>query len=216
MHAYGNPHTKEKLRDSFYGEITGNRVIKAKVEEAISGEIHKFLSDLISKPPTLVIIIEQRTQELEEACKSLSWQPKVVEFKTFVREDAPQVHAHLFEPVEVVKPSPETIKPPSVKPISDVMPPPTGRRVEVEDLIEAVLIRPGERIFREYKGRRYEAEIMPNGNIRLLRDSSEWGSLSKAASYATSTSIDGWIWWYIERRGKPILIDELRKEYLKL
>ena len=60
------------------------------------GEIHKFLSDLISKSPNLVIVIEEKTRELEEACQSLAWQPRIVEFKTFQREDAHQVHVHSF------------------------------------------------------------------------------------------------------------------------
>jgi hypothetical protein len=129
MNAYGNPPTKGKLVDGFYTSITANKVTEAKVKESIgSEEIYKFISDLISHPPSLVIIIEERTQELEEACEALAWQPKIVEFKTFRREDAPEVHAHLFEPVvEIVKRPIEVIKPPPVKPIGGFTLPPTGK-----------------------------------------------------------------------------------------
>ena len=96
-----NPVTQKNIIDTIYQEITGSKISKAEVEEAIgSGEIHKFLTDLISLPPILTIIIEKKTQELEEAINLLKYSPiKIVEFRTFVREGVGlSVHAHLFEP----------------------------------------------------------------------------------------------------------------------
>ncbi len=97
-----NPVTQKNIIDAIYQEITGSKISKVEVEEAIgSGEIHKFLTDLISLSPILTIIIEKKTQELEEAINLLKYSPiKIVEFRTFTREGVGlAVHAHLFEPV---------------------------------------------------------------------------------------------------------------------
>jgi hypothetical protein len=63
-----------------------------------STEIKGFLYDLISKPPKIVVVIEEKGNRVQEACEGLKVEPIVVEFKTYIREDAEAVHAHLFEP----------------------------------------------------------------------------------------------------------------------
>ena len=97
-----NPVTQKNIIDTIYQEITGSKISKVEVEEAIgSGEIHKFLTDLISLPPILTIIIEKKTRELDEAIDLLKYSPiEIVEFQTFTREGVGlAVHAHLFEPL---------------------------------------------------------------------------------------------------------------------
>jgi len=113
-----NPVTQKNIIDTIYQEITGSKISKVEVEEAIgSGEIHKFLTDLISLPPILTIIIEKKTQELEEAINLLKYSPiKIVEFQTFIREGVGlSVHAHLFEPLYKpgLKPPPPPPPPPN-------------------------------------------------------------------------------------------------------
>jgi len=83
-------------------EIMRDKVLKAIVETKIHPEeTYRFLSSLMSRPPRIAIIIDQETQEVKEAIKALKklGHVEVVEFKTFVREDAPNVHAHVFEPI---------------------------------------------------------------------------------------------------------------------
>jgi len=96
-----NTATQKKIIEAIYNHIQGNKQRKAEFEEATgSGEIYKFLSDLITKPPVLVIIIEKRTPELDEALDLLKYSPiEIVEFQTFIREGAETVHAHLFKPL---------------------------------------------------------------------------------------------------------------------
>jgi len=62
-----------------------------------SPEIKGFLYDLISKQPRIVVIIEEKGDKVQEACEGLKVEPVVVEFKIYLREDAPNVHAHLFD-----------------------------------------------------------------------------------------------------------------------
>ena len=63
-------------------------------------DIHEFLSDLIKKDPILTIIIEKNTEKLKEAIQIFEerYKTEIVEFRTFRREGAEAVHAHLFEP----------------------------------------------------------------------------------------------------------------------
>lgn len=95
-----NLNTQRELIDAMHKEIDGDKVLRAYVETMIgSAEIKGFLLDLISGQPEIVVIIEEMGDKVREACEGLRAVPIVKEFKTFVREDAPNVHAHLFEPL---------------------------------------------------------------------------------------------------------------------
>ncbi len=98
-----NPSTRDDVKEAIYYEITKDGFLKLRLTEAIGPiDSHKFLSDLISKPPILTIIIEKASEELENVKKTLAFlQIKVVEFQTLTREGAEGlvVHAHLFEPL---------------------------------------------------------------------------------------------------------------------
>lgn len=97
-----NPQTQRKIVDAIYEEIKKDDFLERKVRKASgTADIYKLLTDLISKPPVLTIIIEKRTEELNEALGALAHpQIQVVEFQTFTREGVGlSVHAHLFEPL---------------------------------------------------------------------------------------------------------------------
>lgn len=83
-------------------QIIRDKVLKATVETKIHPEeTHRFLSSLMSKSPIIAIIIDKETDEVKDAVKALKklGHIELVEFQTFVRKDAPNVHAHLFEPI---------------------------------------------------------------------------------------------------------------------
>jgi predicted transport protein len=103
-----NQSAKSQILDMLYDEINKEGVLKATVRKATgSDDIHHFLSKLLSTPPRIVIIIDQKTPEVEEACRALNYRTDIVEFKTYVRENAESVHAHLFDPLSgIVKPPP--------------------------------------------------------------------------------------------------------------
>lgn len=97
-----NLKSQREIRDLLYDRIVGDKVLRAIIETKIgSQETHRFLSSLISKPPRIAIIIDEETAEVKEAVRALKklGSVNVVEFKTFVREDAPNVRAHLFTPI---------------------------------------------------------------------------------------------------------------------
>jgi hypothetical protein len=100
-----NFRSQREVRDVLYDMITRDRIVKARVEKKIyPEEIHHFLTSILLKPPKIAIIINEVTDEVREASKHLKklGDTKVVEFKTYVREGAESVHAHLFEPLYTV------------------------------------------------------------------------------------------------------------------
>lgn len=99
-----NSSTQRDIVDTLYQEINSDEFLKLRLKKAIgTTDTHKFLTDLISKPPVVTIIIEKRTEQLDEALNMLAYLPqnkKVVELQSFVREGVGiDVHAHLFEPL---------------------------------------------------------------------------------------------------------------------
>jgi len=97
-----NPSTQKVIIDAMYHALIADNIKYHRMDKEIqSGEIYKFISDLVSKPPEITIIIEKDTSELHEALASLNHPKKnIVEFQTFVREGVGlPVHAHLFEPL---------------------------------------------------------------------------------------------------------------------
>ena len=87
-----------------YEEINKDVMLRATVQKHIgSTDIYHFLSKLVSKSPRIIIIIDQKTSEIEEACRVLKYPPDILEFKTYVRENAENVYAHLFEPLHTIE-----------------------------------------------------------------------------------------------------------------
>ncbi len=189
INGINNTVSQRKIIETIYHEITESKQRKVELEEAIgSGEIYKFLLDLISKSPILTIIIEKRTRELEEAIDLLKYSPiEIVEFQTFRRVGAEAVHAHLFEPlyrvpIEIIT---------TIQPRGKII---TTRKVEgrvtLKNLIDDNILKVGQVIYRWYKGNKYVAIILHDGKIKLIRDNSEYDSLSTAAK-GIAGSVDG-------------------------
>lgn len=209
--------TQKKIIEAIYQHIQENKRRKAEFEEAIgSGEIFKFISDLVTKPPVLVVIIEDKTQELDEALDLLKYSPiKIVKFQTFRRVGAEAVHAHLFEPpFQISVPIASSITPP-IQTLAPVVGGKKGeRRVTVKDLIDADILKVGQVIYKVHKGQRFEGKVLNDGSIELAHNSKKFDALSEAATHITGTSMNGWVWWRtIRPNGTECLLDELRTEY---
>lgn len=97
-----NPSTQKDIVSALYQEIDSDDFLKLRLKKAIgTTETYKFLADLVSKPPVITIIIEKRTEQLNDAISALAHsQIKPFEFQTFIRDGVGlSVHAHLFEPL---------------------------------------------------------------------------------------------------------------------
>ncbi|MFH0847113.1 MAG: hypothetical protein V1894_03525 [Chloroflexota bacterium] len=113
-----NPATRNQIVSAIYGGINGDDLLKIRAKKALgSEEVYKFLSELVSKPPQITIVIEKKTPELDDALNAINHpEKKVVELRTFRRVEADTVHAHLFEPIHkdvlsVIAVPPEASKP---------------------------------------------------------------------------------------------------------
>jgi len=100
MNGLKNPKSRSDILEALDEEIRNDKVLRAYVEKTIgSPEIYRFMSRLLSSSPKIVVVIDELNEEVKEACQSLKYDTQFVEFKTFGREDAPNVCAHLFEPL---------------------------------------------------------------------------------------------------------------------
>lgn len=97
------PSSRKKIIEAVYNEIKKEPITEAYVKKKIgSGEIYRFLSSTIEKEPTLAVIIDEKTSELEEACDSIPIKEKLVsEFRIYERVDAGIKNAFLTDPLFV-------------------------------------------------------------------------------------------------------------------
>jgi predicted small metal-binding protein len=208
-----NPPTQKDIVDALYQEIGSDEFLKLRLKKAIgTTETYKFLSDLISKPPLVTIIIEKHTEQLDEAVSAIAHsQIKVVELQTFTREGVGlSVHAHLFEPLYKVR---EPLTAESVTSTKvGVGKVKATKRVTLQDLVDAKLLNSGQKISSNYKNARYEAEITATSKLRLLHDNTTWNSLSEAAQHITGIAINGWIWWHTLKDGQEYSMDDIRRK----
>ena len=98
------------MAEEIYSEVSGDPFKKLLAESKVKGELFKFFTEAFSSKPKLVIIVDQASDELREAVEDLPFESRIIEFKTFERENVGiSVHAHLFEPLYTV-PSETIIK----------------------------------------------------------------------------------------------------------
>jgi predicted small metal-binding protein len=103
-----NVSTQKELVDLLYREISDDKRLKAYVVDTIgTPEVKSFLSDLISESPKITVIIEEMGEQVREACDGLKVDPIVRDFKTYVKEKAPNIQAHLFNPIAEALPCEE-------------------------------------------------------------------------------------------------------------
>jgi hypothetical protein len=92
--------TRRHLTEFFYDFIKSDIILEAKFKQQIgSGEIYKAISDMVAEKPRIIIAIDEKTEELEEALIDFGGEVEVVEFQVFRREGiSEEVNAYLFEP----------------------------------------------------------------------------------------------------------------------
>lgn len=103
--ALENPQNRRSIVETIYDEIGKDPFKKVLLEKSGSGrEIYKFLNDVISTKPSIAIIIDEKTTELDEVLGMLPLKAEVTELRTFEREGVGLgVHAHLLSMEEFEK-----------------------------------------------------------------------------------------------------------------
>lgn len=97
--------TRKNIVDLLYDAFSKDDILKAQLKKKIkTGEIYKFILDLLSEDPLIIVAIDEKTEELQEALTDLRGEVRVLEFKTFRREGvSEELNAYVFEPLVEVK-----------------------------------------------------------------------------------------------------------------
>jgi predicted transport protein len=95
-----NQGARTPIIDALYSKINEDVVLKAIIRKNIAtDDIYRFIYKLVSSIPKIVILIDEKTAETESACHIFKYPTQIIEFKTYVRENAENIHAHFFEPL---------------------------------------------------------------------------------------------------------------------
>lgn len=105
--ALNNYQTRQKLAKILKEHVQQDIIKEKKVKEAIDDkeEIYEFFLNILEKVKdqkySIVVLIDEKTDKIVDACQVLHPRPNIKEFKTFFREgvDPKKVHIHLFEPL---------------------------------------------------------------------------------------------------------------------
>ena len=112
--AFQKLENRKKLTDILYEEVKTDSIKKERFRSKLGDqEIYNFLMGLLSTEPTLLIVIDSHTKELEEAVNAIRLESEIVVFRTYVHGDSMSDHVHEFNPLYE-----EEI--PSVSPIPEI------------------------------------------------------------------------------------------------
>jgi len=107
--AIKNSDSQKKLIKMIYEEIKDDPRKNLMFQLKNIKEVYKYIAETLESKPQIIILIDGKSNELEEVCDSLPFDSKVIEFKTFCRENVGiGDHIHSFEPLK------DFIKVPSV------------------------------------------------------------------------------------------------------
>lgn len=97
--AMKNTHSQKKLIKAFYEEIKNDLRSNLKFQlKGITTELYKFISECLEAKPEVAIIINHKSDELNDVCDNLPFTSRVIEFKTYYREKVGiGDHIHKFD-----------------------------------------------------------------------------------------------------------------------
>lgn len=99
--ALKNSDSQKKLIKMIYEEIKDDPRKNLMFQLKNIKEVYKYIAEILESKPQIIILIDGKNDELEEVCDSLPFDSKVIEFKTYIREDVGLgVHIHSFEPLK--------------------------------------------------------------------------------------------------------------------
>jgi len=104
MNAMKQPAQRMELVDRLYDAISSDQIKEATIKKVANPrDVYKFVSDLVTKA-RFVIIIDEDSEELKDACNALPNRPDVITLKTYVRDpNNPAIHACVFDSLANVK-----------------------------------------------------------------------------------------------------------------
>jgi hypothetical protein len=144
--AYEEAGTRKKIITTLYNAIRQDAFKAAIIQTQEIEDLHKTITDLIELQPTIAIIIDQKTQELDSICKKLPFPTQTVEFKTYARENiGVGVHIHEFQPLLEEKEKEEKIEKRRIKATKE------GPQKLIQVIEVAELVFKGEELNKVFK-----------------------------------------------------------------
>lgn len=102
--ALKNSDSQKKLIKMIYEEIKDDPQKNLMFQLKNIKEVYKYIAEILESKPQIIILIDGKNDELEEVCDSLPFNSKVIEFKTYIRENVGlRVHIHSFEPLKYLR-----------------------------------------------------------------------------------------------------------------
>ena len=94
---------------------------------------------------------------------------------------------------------------------------PSGNRVELLNLIQNEILLPNTKIFKVFKGIRFEGIINRDGQIETTHNGTKktYNSPSAAAEYLSNAKQNGWTWWSLEGDPKGRTLDYYRQKHIQ-
>lgn len=184
--AIKNTISRDELKKAFYEEIIGdpwkNNIFK---DDGIA-EIHKYISDIMENTPEIVIFIDKKGIDLDDVCKGLPFDTRIVTFKTYCIEGTVK---RIYQIDGLLKMSVRKDEA-------------TSRIINQDLKIE---------IFAIYKEKLYKAIYYSHCNI--IYSGMKYKSPSAACSVITKLNCNGWKFWnFKDEKGLDHSLDELRKK----
>lgn len=102
--AIKNSNSQKKLTKTIYEEIRNDPRKNLIFQLREIKEVYKYITEILESRPQVIIVIDGKNVELEEVCDSLPFDSKIIEFKTFYRENfGIEDHIHFFKPLKEFK-----------------------------------------------------------------------------------------------------------------
>lgn len=190
--------SKGKLVEGVYEKITQDTKLENAFKDKGIREIHKSITDVLTKNHEVVLIIDKVTEELEYAIQSLNRNTLILEFKRYKRYDA---DVFIYE-IETL-PNKSFVNINTTGSFVSMTPVPNE---EMNDLL-----KPGTKIYANYLRKLYTCTIEQNNKIKF-DDGSLENSLSSAARRITKNSVNGWVFWHKDKECE-IPLAEVRKKH---
>jgi len=172
------------------------------VDRQVQAALEKVFS--MVPDPSLVRLLSKRAKELSPADIRASLGRLQVSFDFPVQPESPSVRGRTAS--AAAKKAWQTRR--------------QTQDVSLVDLISAGILSEPLELIKEYKGRRFQAELCSDGTVRY--DGKTYESCSRAASVARSSVLgrrvntNGWWWWrYRDESGNLHKLDDARQRFLQ-
>ena len=99
LNGIDNPRTANSIVNALYDRISENSALQEHFEVKTGEALHRGLAKLLISSPGIVVLIDEKTSEVIEACKILikGFDTHILEFQTFTKEGDLNCHVHRFE-----------------------------------------------------------------------------------------------------------------------